>query len=126
MKRVVIFLGIILGLAFGFGISAKAVSEKEFMSKEEYCRLEEAYVEEVRLILLEKGCKNAGVTLTYITDAEGTREYALTIHHRKLEEMKEQEWKLLQARMQETGEYFLGSNGSLMVKILSDIQGKIK
>ena len=121
MKRVVMFFAIILSLTLGFGISAKAVSEKESVSQEEYCLARMAFEEEVRDILLEKGCKNAGVTVTYITDGEGQREYCVTMHHRKLTLMSDMEWKLLQARVKEAGKNFLSENGEFMVKILSDI-----
>ena len=105
-------------------MSAKAAVLKgdgSAFSTKQYVDMEEEYVKEARMILLEKGCKNAGITLTYITDREGQREYSVTVHHRKLTRMNVTEWNLLQARVREAGQSFLSGNGKIMVKILSDI-----
>ena len=104
MKRVTLLVVAVIVLVLGIGMTAKAASlksENSQFSKEQYQAMEEKFVEEVRLVLLEKGCKNAGVTLTYIADAEGNREYTVAVHHTKLEKMSGQELVLLQERMQE-------------------------
>lgn len=105
MKKMVIFLTavVVLVLVLGIGMTVKAASFKETIeiSKEKYRMMEEDYLEEVRDILLEKGCKNSGITLTYVTDAEGNRSYTVTVHHARLADMETQELKLLEARMQE-------------------------
>lgn len=121
MRKMVLLLGTIMMLALGFGMSVMAFStgEKDF-SKEEYREMEAEYLEEARQILLEKGCKNAGITLTYIVDQEDNRKYTVSVHHRKFEEFNQEARVLLQARMKEAGELFL--DGKIhMVKILSDI-----
>lgn len=110
MKRMGLFLAAVLLLVLGIGMTAKAASLKDEtsgFSREQYRAMEEEYVNEVRLILLEKGCKNAGITLTYISDAEGNREYTVTVHHARMEKMENQELLLLQARMQEAAENIL-------------------
>ena len=110
MKKA-IFLGIIfMVFVLGIGMSARANFEKVYkLSEKERQLLEHEYLEEVRQILLEKGCKNAGVTLTYKTDMDGNRQYTVHIHHKKINKMKEQELALLFARIQEKGEnLFLG------------------
>ena len=122
MRRMIVFWGMILVFASGFGMSALAFSmDGKTPGREEYRCMEEAYTEEIRWILLEKGCKNAGVTLTYMVDNEEKREYTVTIHHRKLEKMTKEEWTLLQARIQEAGRELLLNCDINMVKILSDI-----
>lgn len=120
MRRIVVFLGMVLILVLGVGRSVMAFSlEEKAYSREEYRRMETEYIEKIRLVLLEKGCKNAGITLTYVTDKEEKREYTVTVHHRKLENMEQQEWELLQARIRECGvEMF--TEPIAMVKILSD------
>lgn len=113
MKKVTLLIAAVLVLAFGIGMTAKAASfrEESFqLSREEYQLMEEEYINEVRMILLEKGCKNAGVTLTYIADAEGNRKYTVTVHHAKLEKLESQELAILQARMQETAQKILFAN----------------
>lgn len=116
MKKVTLLLATVLVLVFGIGMTAKAASCKEVKSKfsrEQYRVMEEEYVNEVRLLLLEKGCKNAGITLTYITDSEGNRDYIVTVHHAKLEKMEAQELLLLEARMQESAESILVADVTL-------------
>lgn len=122
MKKVVACMSIILILALGFGMSVMAFSSEDGRTCREYGMVEKAYVEEVRQILLEKGCKDAGITLTYITDGEGNRDYTITLHHRKIKKMKDNEWSILQARIKETGEKFFIDSKVEMVKILSDIR----
>ena len=106
MKKVVFLLTMVTVLVLGIGMTVKAASSKGDykISKEQYRVMEEEYLDEVRDILLEKGCKNAGITLTYITDAEENRTYTVKIHHTKLEKMEAQELALLEARIQESGE----------------------
>lgn len=110
MRKMRLLAVAVLVLVFGIGMTAKAASLKEeniSLGKEEYRMMEEECMDEVRLILLEKGCKNAGITLTYVTDAEGNRDYIVTVHHAKLHEMDNQELILLQARMTEAAEKML-------------------
>lgn len=109
MKKMVLLLAAVVVLVLGIGMTVKAASAKEKIriSKEQYHMMEEEYLDEVRDILLEKGCKNAGVTLTYITDAEGNKSYIVTVHHARLENMERQEMTLLEARMQELAEVTL-------------------
>lgn len=106
MKKIVFLLTMITVLVLGIGMTVKAASSKDNykISKEQYRIMEEEYLETVRDILLEKGCKNAGITLTYITDTEENRTYTVKIHHTKLEKMEAQELALLEARIQESGE----------------------
>lgn len=106
----------VLILVFGIGMTAKAASSKEGkqgFSREQYRIMEEEYLNEVHLILLEKGCKNAGITLTYVTDIEENREYIITVHHAVLDKMKEQEIMLLEARLQESASKMLLADISL-------------
>ena len=110
MKKVTLLIAVVLVLVFGISMTAKAASFKEEsiqFSREQYRLMEEEYVDEVRMILLEKGCKNAGVTLTYVADTEGSREYIVTVHHVKLQKLGSQELALLQARVREKAQKIL-------------------
>lgn len=109
MKRLRLMVTIVMIMVLGIGMTVKAASTQEEMkiSKEQYQMMEKEYLEEVRDILLEKGCKNAGVTLTYVTDAKEHRNYVITVHHARLEDMEVQEIALLEARMQEIAEVML-------------------
>lgn len=116
MKKAVLLVVTVLVLVFGIGITARAASVKEEevrISKEQYYVMEEEFQKEARMILLEKGCKDAGIMLTYVTDAEGRRAYTVTVHHSRLDKMEEQELKLLEARLQESGQKVLMTEVSL-------------
>ena len=104
MRRVVMFVVVVMVLAMGIGMSVMASSEKEMsyvISNEEYKAMEQECLQEVKMILLEKGCKDAGVTLTYVTMEDGSREYTVNIHHGKLDTMETEEYSLLQERIKE-------------------------
>ena len=64
---------------------ADSVAEKE---SRYYARMEEIYLDQVRDILDDAGMPRAGVMLTHIREADGTRRYTLRVHHPKLERME--------------------------------------
>ena len=104
MRRVVMFVVVVMVLAMGIGMSVMASSEKEMsyvISNEEYKAMEQECLQDVKAILLEKGCKDAGVTLTYVTMEDGSREYTVCVHHVKLDVMESEEYGLLQARIKD-------------------------
>ena len=110
MKKIGLLAAAVLVLGLAIGISAKAASFQEDnieLNEKQYAIMEEQYINEAKIILLEKGCKNAGITLTYVTDVQGNREYTVTVHHTKLEKMKNQELELLKSRLRESGEKIL-------------------
>ena len=104
MKKVVVLVGMVLVMALGIGMSVMASSkevEGTVISAEDYAVLEQECMQEVKNILLEKGCKNAGITLTYVADMEGNREYTVSVHHKNLDIMDAEEYGILQARIKE-------------------------
>lgn len=52
---------------------------------------EQQLLTDVRQYLKNNGYTNSGVTLTYVTDAEGSPEYIFTIHHKRINDMSEEE-----------------------------------
>ncbi len=61
---------------------------------------ERALVEDVKTFLNEEGFVHSGVMLTRVVDADGSREYTLTVHHGKIDRMKEESRKALQERLE--------------------------
>ena len=105
MKKMGLLLTVVLVLAFTISMTAKAASFKENrreVSDKQYRVMEEEFLSAARMILLEKGCKNAGVTLTYVTDMDGNREYTVCVHHEKLSIMEADEYGILQARIMQS------------------------
>ena len=104
MRRMIMLVAVVMVLAMGIGMSVMASSEKGMtyvISNEEYKEMEQECLQDVKAILLEKGCKDAGVTLTYVTMEDGSREYTVCVHHAKLDVMESEEYGLLQARIKE-------------------------
>lgn len=64
-----------------------AAEEMEMYYREKEAQL----VKETREFLKEEGFANSGVMLTKVVDVEGDREYTLTVHHGKIDEMSETE-----------------------------------
>ena len=105
MRRMIMLVVAVMVLAMGIGMSVMASTDKEasyVISNEQYKEREQECLQEVKLILLEKGCKDAGVTLTYVTMEDGSREYTVSVHHAKLEVMENDEYGILQARIKDT------------------------
>ena len=105
MKKMVMFLVVVMVLVMGISMSVMASTDREMtyvISNEEYKEMERECLKEVKLILLEKGCKDAGVTLTYVTSEEGSREYTVSVHHERLDAMDVEEYGILQERIKDT------------------------
>lgn len=56
-----------------------------------YAILEQEYLDEVHRLLQEEGLTNCGINLRWVADEEGSREYTVILHHRRLERMSGQE-----------------------------------
>lgn len=67
------------------GVQAAAGRKTE----EDYREKEEQLCQGVRELLAEEGFGNSGVMLTRVVDAQGNREYTVTIHHRGISRMDE-------------------------------------
>ena len=104
MKKMMGFVVAVMMMVLAVSMSVVASNEKDVaivISNEEYKEMEQECLQEVKMILLEKGCKDAGVTLTYVTMEDGSREYTVNIHHGKLDTMETEEYSLLQERIKE-------------------------
>lgn len=76
---------LILIIAFGICGTAFCQVRGRNQEKEEYYRgLEQEYVEEIRGLLEEKGYCNSGVTMNRVLQEDGSRQYFVTIHHRRI------------------------------------------
>lgn len=76
-----------------FCISGTVISQEKGKSKVEekyYHQMEQAYVKEIRAFLNERGYKNSGVSMTYILEEDGSRDYTVTIHHKRIEKLGEE------------------------------------
>ena len=59
--------------------------------KKYYASMEKEYHRNMKRLLDEKGYLNSGITIRWISEADGTRNYTVMIYHRKIENLNEQE-----------------------------------
>lgn len=83
---------------------AGTVMSRTGLSAEEveayYSVKEDALVESVREFLNREGYTNSGVMLTRVVEADGSREYTLTVHHGKIDNMCEADRELLMGELE--------------------------
>lgn len=81
-----------------------ALGRSHSASREEqrcFASLEEGYLDRVHQTLEEAGLTQAGVTLTHVREADGSRVYTLRIHHQGYGRMKEESRKALESALAE-------------------------
>lgn len=66
-----------------------------------YSGLEERLLKDTRAYLDERGLLYSGVMLTRVVEADGSREYTITVHHRKIGGMTAGEREELRAALAE-------------------------
>ena len=71
------------------------VKSRTFCSNAElegqYRELEERLAEETKAYLEEQGFYNSGVMVNRVVEADGSREYTVTVHHREISRMSGEE-----------------------------------
>lgn len=78
---------VVLILIIAFCICSTAFGQDRGRSKaqEQYYRAQEQeYVRETRELLEERGYCNSGVTMNAVVQEDGSRQYIVTIHHRRI------------------------------------------
>ncbi len=78
---------VLLILLIIFCIKGTVMSRENKQRAEEnhyYLALEEEYVQSTREYLRKQGFDNCGVMMTRVTNEDGSREYTVRLHHRKL------------------------------------------
>ena len=83
------------GTVMGMEKDAARVDEKY------YKQMEKEYVKQVRSYLQEEGYENSGVTLTKILFEDGSREYTLNVHHKRIGKLSESEQNALRNALAE-------------------------
>jgi cell division protein FtsI/penicillin-binding protein 2 len=56
-----------------------------------YAVLEKEYLRQTKDILEQEGYDNCGVTVTWVAAEDGSRDYTVQLHHRKLKKLDEQD-----------------------------------
>lgn len=95
---------IILVLVAAFFFAGTVMSRTDFDAAEleGYYREKEAQlVKDTRAYLNGHGFQSSGVMLTRVVDADGQRQYTVTVHHREIDEMTDAERNDLAAALAE-------------------------
>lgn len=92
----VVTMLLILIIAFCICGTAFGQSRGRSQAQERYYRaLEQEYVEEIRKLLAERGYCNSGVTMNRVVEEDGSRQYIVTIHHRRIMQLDQEQQKEL-------------------------------
>jgi len=81
------------GTVMGMEKDAARVDEKY------YKQMEKEYVMQVRSYLQEEGYENSGLTLTKVLFEDGSREYTLNVHHKRINKISETEQNALRNKL---------------------------
>lgn len=107
-KRVIMTISVLVLIAITvFCISGTVYSSEkvERREREKYYReLEAGYVKKIRFFLNEEGYLNSGVTMTKVIDEEENRRYTVTIHHRRIGNLRQEEQEQLQEELSQIKE----------------------
>ena len=94
----VVTVVLILIIILCVGGTARSESRDEAQRVENRVQ-EQQLLTDVRQYLKDNGYANSGVTLTYVTDADGDPEYTFTIHHKRINDMSEEEREAFSAEL---------------------------
>lgn len=103
MIRTIIFTTLLILIA-AFGVSGTVLSQKSGMSgemQEYYRNAEHEYVKRIRTFLAKQGYSDSGVTMNRIINEDGSMDYVVTIHHRKISELEKTQQDALLASCKE-------------------------
>ncbi len=73
------------------GIVHSRNRERSAATEQYYHTARQEYIQEIKNYLEEKGYADSGITMNYVTDGDGNVEYTVTIHHRKIDKLNEEE-----------------------------------
>ncbi len=92
-----------LVLITAFCITGTVIGQRKLEGYEQdvlYRTQENCMVQEVRDYLDKGGYKNSGVMLTRVLEADGSREYTLTVHHGKIDALTDEGREKLQKELE--------------------------
>lgn len=67
--------------------------------KQYYADMEKQYLSDIKNVLNEKGYPQSGITIRWVSDGDGLRNYTVMIHHRKINSLNSNEMKELQKEL---------------------------
>jgi hypothetical protein len=70
-------------------------------ANQHYTAMEKEYLRQTKDALEQEGYGNCGVTVTWVAAEDGSREYTVLLHHRKLQKLSTQEQTVIIGRLSE-------------------------
>ena len=81
----IVAAGLILVILSMVTMTVNATESKKLQHENGYYeQIEDEYVQNLRHTLTEKGFRNAGITMTKVFLEDGSREYTVMLHHRRM------------------------------------------
>lgn len=76
-------------------IQARGQEEPDIADAGVYEQWKEDYTQLLKKVLYEKGYRNAGITMTRVCHEDGSLEYTVKIHHKRIDRLDDGEKRLL-------------------------------
>lgn len=88
----IVAAGLILVILSMVTMTVNATENKKIQHENGYYeQIEDEYIQKLRYTLTEKGFRNAGVTMTKVFLEDGSREYTVKLHHRRMDNLSAKE-----------------------------------
>jgi len=103
-EAVFVLVTVFFILSLWFFISEKVMSQNSgtvTVDEEAFLELEGNYLSQVKAYLEDEGFQNSGVALTRVVEADGSRRYEITLHHKKLNKLSREEKEELKESIEE-------------------------
>jgi Na+-translocating ferredoxin:NAD+ oxidoreductase RnfG subunit len=106
MKKKIVFftttLALLAVICFCFSATAYSQSKAKAMEADKagIDKQEQEFLQVIRTIMTEHGCRNSGITMTKIYTEDGGRNYRVLVNHRYLSYMESDETEQLRQELQ--------------------------
>lgn len=70
------------------------------IEKQYYDAWESAYIKDIKLLLVQNGLAESGITMTKVMEADGSRSYEVLIHHRRTAFLTQKQYGELMEKLQ--------------------------
>ena len=109
--RVIIILSLMIIAVMSIEIRAAGRSGRlEDITSEYYREAERDYKAQIREVLEQSGCDNAGIGMTKVVNETGGFDYTVSIHHRRIDRMDSVQREALSAMITDRGIPVAGSS----------------
>lgn len=88
----IVATGLILVILSMMTMTVNATEDKKLQHENGYYeQIEDDYMKDLRDTLTQKGYRNAGITMTKVFYEDGSREYTVKLHHKRMDNLSMEE-----------------------------------